>query len=667
MTNCEPIADLYTCWHCQEHAVEIKVGAEPPEYHDVCGYGPLQWSGQLFDRIHGARTYELRAARVEPKRRSRRTELKTREFIPFDLIDPNPFQPRREYDLSVLLDLADSIYRLDVLQAPLGRRTSSGRVQVAFGHQRTISCWMLHENGLYRPGMDMDVADLTDDEMAIIALTENEVRKQLSQIEVVRAYRRAIDETGLSVADLADRLGVARPTLANNLRVLELPDFVLQHVESGDLGISVAREFLALQNDDHAHTEDMQAIINRITDNYDVRHRGVLPNWTRRNVRNEISDRVAQNEQDFRPLGNRVPGVGHFQAGAVRETTFDVEAFSKEFRKTLHTIPVGDSSREWTCEVKAWRAWQTRATREANKEKGDSGTLGGSARSSAGESRDKQFERVLAGDPVWKEVAAARDKKGPNRPNTAEEREQLGSRAELKDVSYSTPFWKIVDIANPDNPRGWRDDRGGRMPPWFPDLEECRNCTIGAAYAKSRDGYTLSKTTLACFNKEHYLEKAAAGEKVYREKLEAHKLGMQRQDSKAARLLIQAIGSMSDDACRVLAHSLLAARQNLAWQHPFEHYDEHWSYEGGALTKAREILGVEDLNDSWQVQRYGTVLDVAKLDGLDPADVRELVANLMAHHLRESGRIEAVSQETLALIPVPDAAAQPGPALTATV
>ena len=56
------------------------------------------------------------------------------------------------------------------------------------------------------------------------------------------------------------------------------------------------------------------------------------------------------------------------------------------------------------------------------------------------------------------------------------------------------------------------------MPPWFPDLKECQQCTIGAAYAKSRDSYGgPSKPILACFNQEHYMGKLEAGLAEYRD------------------------------------------------------------------------------------------------------------------------------------------------------
>ena len=78
----------------------------------------------------------------------------------------------------------------------------------------------------------MDVAGISDEGMAVLALTENERRKELSQIEVVRAHYKAIDETALTIQTLADQFGIDRSTLSNHLRVLDLPDFVLQHVES---------------------------------------------------------------------------------------------------------------------------------------------------------------------------------------------------------------------------------------------------------------------------------------------------------------------------------------------------------------------------------------------------------------------------------------------------
>ena len=294
--------------------------------------------------------------------------------------------------------------------------------------------------------VEMDVDELTDEKMAVMAIS----RKRRPPAASLRS-KWCAPTGGPSTRPVCPSRawptswGVSRSALSNNLRVLELPDFVLEHVESGALRVSVAREFLVLQNADHCHTEDMMDVIKSITDNYGVRHQGALPNWSRRNVRNEIGDHVAGNEKDFRPLGPRMPGRGgHYQPGEARETSFDVEAFAADRPDTLHTIPVGDSSRVWTCDVREWRRRQTQATREANQAAGASGTKPGSKSGpAAAPSRDRQFEQALAQDPVFENVIAGRTKKGPNRPVSDAERAALGTRAELKDVDYSTKFWKI--------------------------------------------------------------------------------------------------------------------------------------------------------------------------------------------------------------------------------
>ena len=397
-----------------------------------------------------------------------------------------------------------------MLQAPLGRRHPevSGRIQLAFGHRRVAGCRLLHQQGRGGPHIEMDVAGISDEGMAVLALTENERRKQLSQIEVVRAHQRAVNETQLTVQALADQLGIPRPTLANNLRVLDLPDFVLEHVESGDLGLTVAREFLVLQNADHAHVGDMQDVVRQIVGTYG---RKGAPDWSRRHVRRLIASWVSYNEADFRPLG---PRPIHHAGGAAREATFDTATFAQQLPDTLHTIPAAnslddhyelqcDSSRVWTCAVKEWRLRQTRATREATKESAATGGPAPAA-SSKSVSRDQQLEQLLAKDPVFKQVVAARAKKGPNRPVNDEEREQLGTRAELREVGHGTRFWKILEKGNPEGVRsthGWKREDGGPVPPWFPDLDECKRCIIGAAYAKSRGGYPLSITVALTFDR----------------------------------------------------------------------------------------------------------------------------------------------------------------------
>ena len=582
--------------------------------------------------------------------------MKTREQIDLSSIDDNPWQPRQTYDQQGIEEMADSIHTLGLLQAPLGRRDMiRGRIQLAFGHRRVAGCRLLQHQGRGEPYIDMDVADITNEEMVVLALTENEGRKQLTDIEVVRAHKRAIAETELTVQSLADQLGIPRPTLANNLRVLDLPDFMLEHVEAGDLKPTVAREFLVLQNATHAHVDDMREVIRRIV-NDEIYGRGV-PNWTRRHVRKLISERVSYNEQDWRPLGAK---TGQAVAGGHKEASFNLEEFSHEFADSLHTVPADDGhvenyrlterydkSRQWTCEVKEWSRRQSRATREATKEAEASGGTAPATSSKSG-GRDKQFEVILAKDPVMKTVVASREKKGPSRPVDAAEKEHLGTRAELRDVSPNTPFWKILEPSNLDhrsNKYSWSRKQGGILPPWFPDLDECKRCTIGAAYAKSRDGYTLRDVTLVCMNQEHYQEKLNVGEAAYRGKLQSHREGIDRQDAKTVQHLTRQLEPLTDDACRVLAASLVAANPDLAWSHPLGFYDEDWSHESGLGELVRDLLGSESLVAKHnRREEYGSVINPDFITSMAPEDLRKLAAALMTHHLRLAGKIDTVSR-----------------------
>ena len=579
--------------------------------------------------------------------------MKTRERIDLSSIDDNPWQPRQTYDQQGIEDLADSIHTLGLLQPPLGRTHPevSGRIQSAFGHRRIKACRLLYEQGRGESYIDMDVTGISDEGMAVLALTENERRKELSQIEVVRAHYKAIDETALTIQTLADQLGIDRSTLSNHLRVLDLPDFVLQHVESGKLSISVAREFLVFQSATHQHTEDMWEVIRRIL-NVETFGGGV-PDWRRRHVRKMISEAVSYNEKEWRPLG---APTAHSTGGGNRVATFDRDDFVWEHRDSLHTIPADDGhvenyrlterydkSRQWTCEVKEWSRRQSRATREATKETEASGGTAPATSSKSG-GRDKHFEVVLAKDPVMKTVVASREKKGPSRPVDAAEKDLLGTRAELRDVSPNTRFWKILEPSNLDhrsNKYAWSREAGGPVPPWFPDLDECRKrCTIGAAYAKSRDGYTLRDVTLVCMNQEHYQEKLNVGEAAYRGKLQSHQEGIDRQDAKAVKHLMQQLEPLTDDACQVLAASLVAANGTLAWANPLGFYDEDWSHESGLGEMVSDLLGSESLTMEWHVP----VINADSIAALSGDGARKLVAALMTHHLRLAGKIDTVSR-----------------------
>ena len=167
----------------------------------------------------------------------------------------------------------------------------------------------------------------------------------------------------------------------------------------------------------------------------------------------------------------------------------------------------------------------------------------------------------------------------------------------------------------------------------------------------SRGGYPLRDPTLVCVNRDHYLEKASAGEAAYREKKAAQKRGFDRQDSKAVERFIRELAPLSDDACRALAVSLLTARPALEWQHPLGIFHEDWSYEGAPAARVRELTGGESVGNGSQGNQRKTVIDLDSLQSVAPNELRELVAALMTHHLRLAGELETVPQQTPDTLP----------------
>ena len=639
----EPIADLYVCWQCGNHDILVAVGADPPEHHE-CGYGPLQWSGQAY--APNRRTWDEKPPKVAQHRKES-MPMRTRERIELDCIVDNPYQPRFAIDDQRTEDMADSISQLTLLNVPLGRRKPDDPevIQLAHGHVRISGVRRLRERGQWPSYIDMDIEDLTDEQMALIALAENQERRQLTQIEVLRAQKKAVEETELTEHALAEHLQIGRSTLANNLRVLKLPDVILEHVESGALTVGAAKEFLVLQSPTHAHVEDMRSVVGRI-----VRRDGAPPDWRRRTVRKMISETVSYNEKDWRPIG---APTSHKTGGGYKVVTFDTDAFAHEFGDSLHTVPATtasnpygaedpayEQSRVWTCEVKEWSRQQSRATREANKEAEASG--GAKAQNKAAGDAASQLGDVLKKDPVFQEIKAAREKRGPNRPVSDEEKEKLGTRAELRSLDlYGDDFSKILSYGDPENERSWSKNNGDQLPPWFPDLEECQRCIIGAAWAMPKQRIT-NGPVLVCTNKQHYLEKLAAGEASYRDQLVAERDAADARDLDARTAFVDALVGIDLDDVRKLAHALLAANPEIAWEHPLGVPYENWSYRSETADWVCDILQVKEEArfDRWN--NHGTIIDPASVDDVEPDFLAILVAALTVHHLRIAGKLDDV-------------------------
>jgi ParB family chromosome partitioning protein len=160
--------------------------------------------------------------------------------VPLGSIEANPFQPREVFADDALRDLADSIREKGLLQPLLVRRVANG-FQLIAGERRFRAAQLAQLDSV-----PVLVRDVPDGESLELALIENIQREDLNAIEEARAYKRLLDEFGLTQEDVARRVGKSRSAVANSVRLLQLPEEIQEQIRSGLLSAGHARSLLSL-------------------------------------------------------------------------------------------------------------------------------------------------------------------------------------------------------------------------------------------------------------------------------------------------------------------------------------------------------------------------------------------------------------------------------------
>lgn len=160
-------------------------------------------------------------------------------------IEPNRSQPRKDFDENSLSDLAQSISQHGLLQPLLVRPLPIGGYQIVAGERRYRACRMA---GLTE--VPVTIRELSDTETMELALIENLQREDLSPIEEALGYKALIDEHGFSQEEVATSVGKSRPAIANSLRILKLPDSVLEYVKQDKISVGHARALLMLDSEE---------------------------------------------------------------------------------------------------------------------------------------------------------------------------------------------------------------------------------------------------------------------------------------------------------------------------------------------------------------------------------------------------------------------------------
>jgi ParB family chromosome partitioning protein len=160
--------------------------------------------------------------------------------IPLAEISTNPDQPRREFDAQKIQELADSIRAVGLVQPILVKAAEEGYIIIA-GERRYRACKLLDHHSIKCIVIQCDEREMT--EMSIV---ENVQRADLLPGEEGAAYARLIELYGLTQEQVAQRVGKARPTITNLLRITHLPVSVITLLHAGDLTLGHAKSLLSL-------------------------------------------------------------------------------------------------------------------------------------------------------------------------------------------------------------------------------------------------------------------------------------------------------------------------------------------------------------------------------------------------------------------------------------
>lgn len=160
--------------------------------------------------------------------------------IALERIRPNPFQPRKEFAEAALDELAQSIKAHGLLQ-PLVVRPVPGGFELIAGERRWRAC-----KRLGKQSVPVVVRQVDDAQMLELALVENVQRQDLNAIERAEGYQRMIEQLHLTQDQVAGKVGLQRSTIANHVRLLELPAVVQQGLAQGLVSMGQARAMLGL-------------------------------------------------------------------------------------------------------------------------------------------------------------------------------------------------------------------------------------------------------------------------------------------------------------------------------------------------------------------------------------------------------------------------------------
>ncbi|MDD2212385.1 MAG: ParB/RepB/Spo0J family partition protein [Clostridia bacterium] len=180
--------------------------------------------------------------------------------IKMSAIVPNAFQPRRVFDEDKLKELATSIQEHGVVQPIVVRQLAKGKYELVVGERRVRACQILGKEEI--PAV---IKEYTNEQMMEIALVENIQRQDLNPIEEAGAYKRLLTEFNYTQEQVAQKVSKSRPFVANMVRLLNLPQRILDQLVAGELTIGHARPLLAIVDQEQQIKAAQEIIEKKMT------------------------------------------------------------------------------------------------------------------------------------------------------------------------------------------------------------------------------------------------------------------------------------------------------------------------------------------------------------------------------------------------------------------
>jgi len=234
--------------------------------------------------------------------------------ISVDLVDPNPFQPRKEFREEDLADLAGSIKEHGVVQ-PLVATKQGDRYQLIAGERRLRASKLAGKKTV-----PVILRSFDEQQQLEVAVIENIQRAELSPLELAVAYQKLIDQFNLTTEAIAGRVGKAAPTVRNILRLLKLPYEAKKALQEGQIVEGQARAILTIED-----SKDQLKMLDMIThQEMTVRQaEEIARNW--KQDKELISKRVEKKISDYQSiidglekhLGTKVEVLNNAQGGRV--------------------------------------------------------------------------------------------------------------------------------------------------------------------------------------------------------------------------------------------------------------------------------------------------------------------------------------------------------------